>query len=76
MSNTIKSTLLSVALSLTNGKFDEATTRAIIRRKLADVPAEIQVATRAKIEEVLAKVDPAQHAKVKVTFYVPKVELE
>lgn len=76
MSNIIKSALLSVALSITDGRFDTATTRAILRRKLADVPLEIQVAARAKLEEVLAKVDHKDHTRVKITHYVPKVELE
>lgn len=76
MSNIIKSTLLSVALSITDGKLDTAATRAILRRKLEDLPAEIRRATMAKFEEILEKVDPEKHSRLKLTFYVPKVELE
>lgn len=76
MSNPIKSALLSMALSFTNGKLDTALARRIAYGKAGAVPAEVHKATLAKIDEILAKVDPAQHSRIKVTFYVPKVELE
>lgn len=76
MSNVTKSALLSVALSVTNGRFDTALTRRIAYNKGGDIPAEVRKATLAKIEEALAKVDPEQHSRLKITFYVPKVELE
>lgn len=76
MSNNIKSTLLSIALSITDGKFDEAATRAIIRRKLEDVPAIIRKATMVKVEDILPTINPSKHTAIKLTMYVPKVELE
>lgn len=76
MSNSIKSTLLSVALSITDGKLDTAATRAIVRRKLEDQPAIIRKSAVARFEEILEKVDPAKHSRLTFTFYTPKVELE
>lgn len=76
MSNVIKSAFLSVALSITDGRFDTAVTRRIAYNKAGDLPAEIRKAALAKIDEVLAKVEPGKHGRLKITFYVPKVELE
>lgn len=76
MSNPIKSALLSVALSFTNGKFDTMLTRRIAYNKAGDVPAEIRKATLAKIDAALEQVEAGKHDRIKITHYVPKVELE
>lgn len=76
MSNPIKSALVSLALSITDGRLDTALMRRIGYNKAGDMPAEIRKATLAKIDEALAKVEPGKHDRIKITFYVPKVELE
>lgn len=75
-STTIRSALVSVALSFTNGIFDTALTRRMAYNKAGDLPAEIRKAILAKLDEALAQVDPEKHDRLKVTFYVPQVELE
>lgn len=73
---TIKSALLSLALSFTNGRFDTALTRRMAYNKAGDVPADIRKATLARVDEALARVKEGEHSRLKITHYVPKVELE
>lgn len=77
MSNVnIKSALVSVGLSTTNGTIDKPLARAMARAKANAVPNDIRDAVNARIEAAVAAIKPGEHSRLKITFYTPKVELE